>query len=100
MAVFLLENKKNMLLKSKKEEMIKGLENTIKDSESLVFVNFHGLKVSEETKLRKNLRRNFRRKICQRNFHGRNCQDSGQGSSLVQVGLLVEIADATLGTSG
>src|SRR3989344_7695271 len=47
-----------MLQKSKKEEMIKGLEGAIKGSESLVFVNFHGLKVSDETKLRRSLRDN------------------------------------------
>ena len=46
-----------MLLKSKKEEMIKDLEATIKGSESLVFVNFHGLKVSDETMLRRDLRK-------------------------------------------
>lgn len=45
-----------MLLKSKKEEIIKDLEGAIKDSQSLVFVNFHGLKVSDETKLRTSLR--------------------------------------------
>ena len=45
-----------MLLKSKKEEMIKELEGAIKDSKSLVFVNFHGLKVADETILRKSLR--------------------------------------------
>ncbi|MGH7249385.1 MAG: 50S ribosomal protein L10 [Minisyncoccia bacterium] len=45
-----------MLLKSKKEEMIKDLEGAIKGSESLVFVNFHGLKVADETNLRKELR--------------------------------------------
>ena len=45
-----------MLQKSKKEEMIKDLEKAIKGSESLVFVNFHGLKVSDETKLRSELR--------------------------------------------
>ena len=45
-----------MLQKSKKEEMIKGLETAIKDSKSLVFVNFHGLKVSDETVLRRELR--------------------------------------------
>jgi large subunit ribosomal protein L10 len=45
-----------MLQKSKKEEMIKELEGAIKSSESLVFVNFHGLKVSDETTLRQNLR--------------------------------------------
>ena len=36
--------------------MIKDLEGTIKNSQSLVFVNFHGLKVSDETKLRRELR--------------------------------------------
>ena len=45
-----------MLQKSKKEEMIKEMEGAIKNSESVVFVNFHGLKVSDETSLRKNLR--------------------------------------------
>jgi large subunit ribosomal protein L10 len=46
-----------MLQKSKKEEMIKELEGAIKESKSLVFVNFHGLKVSDETKLRRELRK-------------------------------------------
>jgi large subunit ribosomal protein L10 len=45
-----------MLQKSKKEEMIKELEGAVKNSESLVFVNFHGLKVSDETALRRELR--------------------------------------------
>lgn len=45
-----------MLQKSRKEEMIKDLEGAVKGSESLVFVNFHGLKVSDETKLRRSLR--------------------------------------------
>ena len=45
-----------MLLKSKKEQIIKDLEGVIKESQSLVFVNFHGLKVSDETKLRRELR--------------------------------------------
>lgn len=46
-----------MLLKSKKEKIIKDLEEVIKDSKSLVFVNFHGLKVSDETMLRRELRK-------------------------------------------
>src|SRR3989344_7899078 len=45
-----------MLQKSKKEEIIKELEGAIKGSESLVFVNFHGLKVADETVLRRELR--------------------------------------------
>lgn len=36
--------------------MIKMLEGAIKKSKSLVFVNFHGMKVSDETKLRQDLR--------------------------------------------
>ena len=38
--------------------MIKDLEASIKSSESVVFVNFHGLKVGDETSLRKDLRDN------------------------------------------
>jgi len=45
-----------MLLKSKKEEMIKDLEAAVSGSESVVFVNFHGMKVHDETMLRKELR--------------------------------------------
>jgi large subunit ribosomal protein L10 len=45
-----------MLQKSRKAEMIKDMEGAIKNSKSLVFVNFHGLKVSDETKLRSALR--------------------------------------------
>ena len=37
--------------------MVKELEGTIKESKSLVFVNFHGLKVNDETVLRRNLRK-------------------------------------------
>lgn len=44
------------LLKTKKEEMLKDLKNTFKDSKSVVFVNFHGMKVSDETVLRRELR--------------------------------------------
>lgn len=46
-----------MLQKSKKEKIVKELDGAIKDSKSLVFVNFHGLKVSEETVLRRDLRK-------------------------------------------
>jgi len=45
-----------VLLKSKKEKIIKELEAVIKESKSLVFLNFHGLKVSDETVLRRDLR--------------------------------------------
>ena len=46
-----------MLQKSKKEEIIKEIEGAISGSESLVFVNFHGLKVNDETVLRRDLRK-------------------------------------------
>ncbi|MCX6751311.1 MAG: 50S ribosomal protein L10 [Candidatus Nomurabacteria bacterium] len=45
-----------MLQKSKKEEMVKDLEKAIKGSESVVFVNFHGMNVGNETILRRELR--------------------------------------------
>jgi len=45
-----------MLKKSKKEEIIKDLSKSIKETPSVVFVNFHGMKVSDETVLRRGLR--------------------------------------------
>lgn len=45
-----------MLLKSKKEEIIKNLEKTLDGSEAVVFVNFHGLGAQKETILRRDLR--------------------------------------------
>ncbi len=45
-----------MLQKPRKNEMMKELEGAIKDASSLVFVNFHGMKVSDETMLRRTLR--------------------------------------------
>lgn len=44
------------LLKSRKAEMIKDIENAFSKSKSVVFVNFHGLKVGDETRLRQGLR--------------------------------------------
>lgn len=46
-----------MLQKIKKEKIIKDLEEIIKLAKSIVFVNFHGLKVSDETSLRRDLRK-------------------------------------------
>ena len=45
-----------MLQKSRKVEMIKDMEKAIEGSLSMVFVNFHGLKVHDETVLRRELR--------------------------------------------
>jgi len=44
------------LLKSKKEEMIKDIEKAVKESESVVFMNFHGISAGDETVLRRDLR--------------------------------------------
>ncbi|MDQ3075569.1 MAG: 50S ribosomal protein L10 [bacterium] len=45
-----------MLHKTKKEEMIKELSKAVKEAPSVVFVNFHGMNVADETVLRKSLR--------------------------------------------
>lgn len=45
-----------MLHKSKKEEMIKELSAAVKAAPSVVFVNFHGMTVADETVLRSDLR--------------------------------------------
>jgi len=45
-----------MLLKSKKAEIIKDLEKITKEASSVVFVNFHGMTVHNETALRRDLR--------------------------------------------
>lgn len=42
--------------KDKKTDIFNNLKNVIKDSVSLVFVNFHGLPVSESSLMRKDLR--------------------------------------------
>lgn len=67
-----------MLLKSKKEEMVKELEGIVNKSESLVFVNFHGLKVADETVLRNDLRKEginykvFRKTLLSRVLKGKD----------------------------
>lgn len=45
-----------MLLKSKKEKMVKDVEKMVSESKSIVFVNFHGLNAVNETLLRRELR--------------------------------------------
>ncbi len=45
-----------MLTKTKKEELIKEIEGMAKKNKSLVFVNFHGMNVANETVLRNDLR--------------------------------------------
>lgn len=44
------------ITKAKKGEIVKGLEHALKSAKSLVFVNFHGLKVSDATALRRQLK--------------------------------------------
>lgn len=69
-----------MLLKSKKAEIIKDLEKTIKDSKSVVFVNFHGLKVSDETVLRRELRnQSVGYKVSRKTLLSRALKDKAEG---------------------
>lgn len=44
------------ITKQKKAEIVEGVTAALKDSESVVFVNFHGLKVEEANTLRRQLR--------------------------------------------
>ncbi len=44
------------LSKNKKKEVIATLDTAMKDAQSIVFVNFHGLKVGDTTKFRNTLR--------------------------------------------
>ena len=46
------------ITKEKKQEMLLGMSDAVKTSQSMVFVNFHGLSVSDVTELRKGLRDN------------------------------------------
>ena len=46
-----------MLTKQKKKEIVEELEEEVKRSKSLVFVNFHGMNVADETMLRWDLRK-------------------------------------------
>lgn len=43
------------LTKAKKKEVIDSVAKVVKDSQSVVFVNFHGLKVADSTKVRRKL---------------------------------------------
>ncbi len=43
------------ITKAKKKEILTKLEKSVKDSQSLVFVNFHGMTVANVTELRKKL---------------------------------------------
>lgn len=46
------------ILKAKKKEILKKLDEAVSNAGSIVFVNFHGLSVSDTTALRKQLRDN------------------------------------------
>ena len=93
-----------MLLKSKKEEMIKKLEGTIKESESLVFVNFHGLKVSDETILRRDLRKEgvgykvSRKTLLTRALKGKALGEIPELAGEVAIAYLPAVASAKAGS--
>jgi large subunit ribosomal protein L10 len=44
------------ITRQKKEEIVNKLDQAVKSAKSLVFVNFHGLKVSEASEMRKSLK--------------------------------------------
>lgn len=44
------------ITKEKKKEIVKKISDVVKDSKSIVFFNFHGLKIQEETPIRRKLR--------------------------------------------
>ena len=88
-----------MLLKSKKEEIIKDLEGKLKDSSSVVFVNFHGLTAGVETSLRKSLRDNgVNYKVSRKTLLKRALDGKGYGENLPELSGEVAMAfsgDAT-----
>jgi large subunit ribosomal protein L10 len=70
-----------MLKKSRKEEMVKELENDLKKSNSLVFVNFHGLTAGDETSLRRDFRnQGVNYKVYRKTLLKRALKDKAEGS--------------------
>ena len=68
------------LKKEKKEEIVKELEKIAKDAESLVFLNFHGINVTDETKLRKSLReKGVSYKVARKTLLARALKDKAEG---------------------
>ncbi len=68
------------LQKSKKEEIVKEIEALAKNAGSLVFVNFHGMKVSDETSLRSNLRaQGVGYKVSRKTLLARALKDKAEG---------------------
>jgi large subunit ribosomal protein L10 len=68
------------LLKSKKEEIIKDLSNVMDDSSSVVFVNYHGLKATQETALRRDLRdQGVSYRVSRKTLLKRAMQEKGYG---------------------
>lgn len=60
--------------------MIKDLEGAISGSESVVFVNFHGLKVADETSLRRDLRdQGVGYKVSRKTLLARALKDKAEG---------------------
>ena len=69
-----------MLLKSKKEEIIKELEKAVDNSKSMVFVNFHGIHTPEETVLRRDLRnQGVSYKVSRKTFFKRALKGKAEG---------------------
>ncbi len=88
------------LLKAKKEEILKELDEAVSGAESAVFVNFHGINVSDETALRRKMReegvtyRVARKTLLRRAFAGKA---EGEIPSLDGEVAVVFSKDATAG---
>lgn len=89
-----------MLQKAKKEEIVKDLKKAFEDSSSVVFLNFHGMKVADETALRKSLRDNgVGYKVARKTLLKRALEKSAEGE-FPELGGEVAVAfskDATAG---
>ena len=69
-----------MLKRAKKEEIVKEFEGVAKDSKSIVFLNFHGLNVGDETVLRRELReKGVNYKVGRKTLHRRAFAGRAEG---------------------
>ena len=70
------------LQKSKKTEIIKDLSKVFTDSTSVVFVNFHGMNVADETILRRDLRgKEVGYKVSRKTFLKRALEGKAKGEA-------------------
>lgn len=74
------------ITKAKKHEIGKSLEDALKASKGVVFVNFHGLSVAEATELRKQLRDNgIGYKVVKKTIAGKVLEKQGYTGTLPEL---------------